>query len=328
MRVAIVKLSAMGDIIHAMVALQFIKQHNPSITIDWIVEQSFSEVLRHNPDIDNIFSINLKSIKKTKLALFRQISILRDIAHNNYDFVIDAQGLIKSAISARILSKNVWGFDKYSIREKVATMLYRHFVNIPYEKNSILRNAKVLSIPFGFEITPEDIDHKKPFLYFQPNHEIDRFFVSHKKNVIFVVGSSWPSKNYPKEKFVQLAQMIDANILLVWGNTNEKNIASFIADNTTATLLPAMDLNTLKYAISKCDIVIGNDTGPTHMAWGLNIPSITLLGPTTTRQMWVSDINKALKSPSEVNPLQLNRDDFSIKEIEADKVYELYKTLV
>ncbi len=66
MRIAIVKLSAMGDIIHAMVTLQFIKEKNPDIKIDWFVEKAFSKVLEHNPHIDNIYPLDLKSIKKNK----------------------------------------------------------------------------------------------------------------------------------------------------------------------------------------------------------------------------------------------------------------------
>lgn len=63
-KLAIVKLSAMGDIIHAMVALQYIKKNYPNISIDWFVEESFSQVLQNNPHINNIYSINLKSIKR------------------------------------------------------------------------------------------------------------------------------------------------------------------------------------------------------------------------------------------------------------------------
>ncbi|HHO42073.1 MAG TPA: lipopolysaccharide heptosyltransferase I, partial [Epsilonproteobacteria bacterium] len=61
MKIAIVKLSAMGDIIHAMVALEYIKQSHPNIKIDWIVEESFKAILEHNPYIDNILTLNLKS---------------------------------------------------------------------------------------------------------------------------------------------------------------------------------------------------------------------------------------------------------------------------
>lgn len=70
MRIAIVKLSAMGDIIHAMLALQFIKKNYPDAIIDWFVEKSFSKVLENNPDISNIFELDLKSIKRKKVIFF------------------------------------------------------------------------------------------------------------------------------------------------------------------------------------------------------------------------------------------------------------------
>ena len=70
MKIAIVKLSAMGDIIHAMVALQYIKKENPSIQIDWIVEQGFAQVLENNPHIDNILTVNLKALKKNNWLFF------------------------------------------------------------------------------------------------------------------------------------------------------------------------------------------------------------------------------------------------------------------
>lgn len=75
-RIAIVKLSAMGDIIHAMVALQYIKKNYPNLQIDWFVESSFAQVLKCNEDIDNIYEVNLKSIKKDKSKLFQQIKLI------------------------------------------------------------------------------------------------------------------------------------------------------------------------------------------------------------------------------------------------------------
>ena len=111
MKIAIVKLSALGDIVHAMVALQFIKAHFPEIQIDWIVEERFAEVLENNPDINHILTVNLKSLKTNKAGIFQQIKNVRKYALNNYDLVIDAQGLIKSAIIAKLLGKHIAGFD-------------------------------------------------------------------------------------------------------------------------------------------------------------------------------------------------------------------------
>jgi heptosyltransferase-1 len=81
-------------------------------------------------------------------------------------------------------------------------------------------------------------------------------------------------------------------------------------------------MNGLKAVIANSDLMIGNDTGPTHMAWGLNRPSITLFGPTPVSRIYQTEINIAIKSPSKVNPLKLNKQDFSIVEIPAVSVVE------
>jgi len=117
-KIAIVKLSALGDIVHAMVALQFIKAYSADIRIDWIVEERFAEVLKNNPDIDNILTVNLNSLKPTRQAFFQQLKKIRSYARNNYDLVIDAQGLIKSAVTAKLLGKHIAGFDAIPLEKK------------------------------------------------------------------------------------------------------------------------------------------------------------------------------------------------------------------
>jgi heptosyltransferase-1 len=75
-------------------------------------------------------------------------------------------------------------------------------------------------------------------------------------------------------------------------------------------------------------LIIGNDTGPTHMAWGLNRPCITLFGPTPVSRVYLTDSNKVLKSTSLVNPFKLNKNDFSIAEIEESVVIKLAESLL
>ena len=327
MKLCIVKLSAMGDIIHAMVVLQFIKEQRPEVQIDWIIEDGFKGVLQNNPHIDNIFPVNLKSIKKKKLEIFNQIKEINTYAKNNYDLVIDAQGLLKSAIvskilGGRVIGSQIVGFDKDSIRESIASKFYDKGFSISYGLNKIDRNAILVSKALDIEINREKILDKKPFLYFE-DEEFD-FLSKEKKNIIFVVGSSWPSKNYPKEKYLELSKKIDDNIIIVWGNEEEKSYADFIKESNDKVIVsPKLSLDQLKALISKADLVIGNDTGPTHMAWGLNIASIMLFGPTPVEQAYETDINKVIKSNSKVNPYKLNRNDFSIKEIEVEKIYDL-----
>ena len=329
MRVAIVKLSAMGDIIHAMVALEFIKKRVENITIDWIVEESLAPILENNPDIDNIITLNLKELKKSKFKIFSVIKDVKSKAKQDYDLVIDAQGLIKSAYVAKIFGKNVAGFSKNSIREKLASNFYNIKVEIDYAKNTIDRNAKVIGEPLGVEITKEDILNKKPFLYYKRNLELNSCFNIFRKNIVFVIGSTWASRNYPKEHFAQLSNMLKENVMILWGTPEEKRRAEWIEENSIyAKILPKLDLNSLKELIDRADLVIGGDTGPTHMAWALNRKSITIFGPTPVSRVYQTKVNRVVKSKSEVNPYKLNKKDLSIREIEPKVIYDIAQELL
>lgn len=330
MNIAIVKLSALGDIIHALVAVQFIKQFDPAIRIDWIVEESFAPVLQFNPHIDRILAVNLKALKKNKFAFFRELQKIRHYAARRYDLVIDAQGLIKSALTANLLGKRVAGFAWDSIRERPASWLYSETYHCPYHANSIDRNAFILSAPLGFAITKEQILAKQPLLFFSAaDTAIDRYFRDDRKNVLFVVGSTWESRNYPPEKFLAVAEVLQENCLVVWGNAQERGKAEWLQQHSDyIRALPGMDLNTLKAAVARGDLLIGNDTGPTHMAWALNRPSITIFGPTPVSRVYQTSINKVVKSASTVDPYQLNKQDFSIRDIDAGIIVALAKQLL
>lgn len=329
MKIAIVKLSALGDIVHAMVALQFIKAALPKASIDWIVEEGFAGVLEHNPHLDRVLTVNLKALKTDKTRVFREIANVRRYAEADYDLVIDAQGLIKSALVARLLSDRCAGFDRNSIREKWAAWFYRQTVAYPYDANTIDRNVGVVTRPLGFSVSREQILAKHAFLYFvPPAADLDNFFSASQANVMLVIGSTWPSRNYPLEKYLQVIFGLDANFLVCWGNEQEHWMAQWLAEHSLARVLPKLSLNDLKAAIARCDLVIGNDTGPTHMAWGLNRPSLTLFGPTPVSRVYQTGINKVLKSPSPVNPFKLDKNDFSIGEIPATAVVEQAKSLL
>jgi len=329
MKIAIVKLSALGDIVHAMVALQFIKAFNKNIQIDWIVEQGFAEILRHNPDINKILTVNLKALKQNKMGLWAEIKKVRAFAENNYDLVIDAQGLLKSAITAKLIGSNIIGFDKYSIREKAACYLYTKKIHYPYNLNTIDRNTALLSEPFEFKINTQQIYRKKAFLYYSDTQQINNYISLTSKNILLVIGSSKERKNYPKEKFLQVANELKQNALLVWGNQAEKEKAEWIANHSSYTqVLPRLSLNELKALIAHSDLTIGNDTGPSHMAWGLNKPSLLLFGCTPTSVTYQTDINKVIKSNSAVNPYKLNKQDFSIQDIKVQDVVNIARELL
>jgi heptosyltransferase-1 len=324
MKICIVKLSAMGDIIHAMVALQFIKKEIPDAQIDWVVERCFMGVLENNPHIDNILPINLKSIKKKKSEIFTQYKILKNYSKNNYDIVIDAQGLLKSAIVSKIIgAKIIAGFDKESIREGIASIFYHKKVHIAYDANTIDRNATVLCEPLGIRATTQKILNKDKFLFSSSRVEnLEDIFN------LFVIGSTWESRNYPKEKFVKIAQKLKIKTYIVWGSEDEHQKAIWMCKQSNyLEVLPRGSLDELKYVISKCNLLIGNDTGPTHMAWGLNVASITIFGPTPTNRVYVTLINKVVKSHTKINHYKLNKNDFSIFDINSDEIIKIAKDL-
>ncbi len=134
-KIAIIKLSAMGDIIHSMVALEFIKKKYPNMQIDWFVESAFSGILEDNPNINKIVKLNLKSIKKSKKEFFTQLNLIKSFKKENYDLIIDAQGLIKSSLVARILGKNIAGFCKNSTRESFASFFYSKKKSLVIKEN-------------------------------------------------------------------------------------------------------------------------------------------------------------------------------------------------
>ena len=327
MKIAIVKLSALGDIIHSAFILQFIKKEFPDAQIDWIVEKGFASILENNPHIDNIKTVELKSIKKSFFNIFKEIKKIKEYAKQEYDMVIDLQGLAKSAITARLLCKNVAGFDKNSTRESIASLFYTKKINIAYDENTIDRYRVLASQALDINITKEDVLNKEPYLFYE-EREFE-FLDKEKKNVIFIVGSTWQSRIYPKEQLVTIANSLDANILIPFGNQSEYDDAKFIEKNCkNVTVLPKMSLNDLKALISYADLLIGNDTGPSYIAWANNIPSITLFGPTPPTRIYETKVNKVLKSSSQVDHYKLDKNDFSICEIKEEKILKIAKELL
>ncbi len=331
MKIAIVKLSALGDIIHSAFVVQFIKHHIPNSKIDWIIEESFASILEYNKDINDIKKVNLKSIKGNFSNIIKEIKRVRSYALENYDIVIDMQGLIKSAIASRVLSSNVAGYDKNSTREWIASYFYSNKFDIAYHLNTIDRYRLLVSRALNIDISKDDVLKKKPYLFFSKDDEkrAKEFLSKDRKNIVFIVGSTWQSRIYPKEKLVNIAKKLDANILIPYGNESEKLDANFIASNTNnVTVLPKINLQILKALISNIDLLIGNDTGPSYIAWANNIPSITIFGSTPSSRIYETDINRVLKSSSKIDHYKLNKNDFSISEIKEDQILDIALSLL
>nr|WP_275856726.1 lipopolysaccharide heptosyltransferase I [Sulfurimonas sp. MAG313] len=331
MRIAIVRLSALGDIINSAFILEFIKEAYPQAKIEWICEEAFAPILNHHPLLDAVHTVAIKRAKKNKSfsVLLKTISKLRGLGE--FDKIIDLQGLLKSALVSRFIGKNIYGYDKHSIREGLASKFYLQHVNIAYEENSIWRTLVLVSKALDINITKQMLENKQKSLSYAKSDDITKNLLSStQKNIAFVIGASWPSKTYPKESFVKVAQDLDANIILIWGSHNEKEDAEFIEAKTQNTkLAPKLSLVQLTALIDSVDLIIGNDTGPTHIAWAMNKASITLFGPTpASKMMWQSEKHKAIESDSLVNPLKLDRSDMSIKDINYTNIIHEARSLL
>jgi heptosyltransferase-1 len=328
-KIAIVRLSALGDIINSAIVLQFIHAQFPHAKVEWITEEVFAPLLINHPLIDNTHTINLKQLKKDKSIsnLFKTISYLKNLGE--FDIVIDIQGLLKSAVVAKLIGKNTHGFDKNSSREPLSSLFYKTTSKIDYGENVIKRNCFVVANGLGFEIDDEMILGKKPIFEHLKNHYPFKNKKDGKKNIAIVVGASWESKKYPKESVAKLCNQLKQNCLIIWGNEIEKEYGMWICESSKfATLAPKLSLTQLISLISHMDLVIGNDTGPTHMAWAQNIPSITLFGPTTTRMIYETPINIGIKSSSKVDINHIDKNDFSIEDIKVETILQKAEELL
>ncbi|HEX5710407.1 MAG TPA: lipopolysaccharide heptosyltransferase I [Sulfuricurvum sp.] len=313
-RIAIVRLSALGDIINTAVVLQIIHRYYPEAQIDWFVEEAFAPILKNHPLIHEVIPIPLKRLKKTK-----RFSLLKEMIHtlrsrDKYDCIIDAQGLLKSAIIASLLQGNVHGFDRSSAREAIASWFYTTTSSIPYDINVIRRNVMVITQALNIPFTEELIRTKDPVFN-------TVYFPTEIKKIAMVIGASWASKCYPKEKFALLCDLLPYPCTLIWGSESEHQDAQWIAQHcANALVAPKMSLSELVDFIGSCDLTIGNDTGPTHIAWAMNKASITLFGPTNERMIYPTAINTFIKSPSKVDIFHINRNDFSIAQIDPNHI--------
>ena len=326
-RIALVRLSALGDIVNTAIVLQFIRAFYPHAKIDWITEEAFAPLLEQHPLLDRVHTLNLKKLKKEKsFSLLKEsINKLRNLGE--YDIIIDMQGLLKSAIVARLIGKNTHGFDKNSSREPLSALFYKTSSSIPYDANIVVRNTFLVADALGFEVTPEMLKNKQPIFPVETNLSLT--LGNDKKNIALVIGASWESKKYPKEQIAALCNLLEQHCYIIWGGDKEKEDAEWIcAQSPHAILAPKLTLSELVSFIAQTDLLIGNDTGPTHMAWAQNIPSITLFGPTNTRMIYETPKNIGIKSPSKVDIFHIDKNDFSIREIPVETIAAKAKELL
>ncbi|UOR70368.1 lipopolysaccharide heptosyltransferase I [Helicobacter pylori] len=326
MKIAIVRLSALGDIIVSAVFLVLIKERFANAQIEWFVDERFGAILEHSPYIDKLHPIALKSTLTTfnPLKIFKLFKSLRAY---EYDIVIDMQGLIKSALITQMLKapKKV-GFDCTSAREGLSAFFYSQKVSIAYNEPILKRNFTLLSHALNLpkkEISEGLRSRSKVFSY-QDSPKIDALNLNkNKPKILFVLETSKINKTYPIERFKELALALENfQICLLWHADEDKATALYgaLKNQRDVLLLPKLTLNEVKALLFKMDLIIGGDTGITHLAWALQKPSITLYGNTPMERFKLeSPINVSLTGNSNAN---YHKKDFSIQNIEPKKIKE------
>lgn len=328
-KVAFIRLTAMGDIIHSASILPLLHQqlsqtHNP--TFHWYVDSSFKEILESSPFVDKLIAIPLKQSIQQKS--FKNLYLIyKTLKSESYDIVIDLQGLIKSAIVGKILhSKKYVGFDFKSAKESLAALFYTQKIHIPYHEHILLRNATLafnaLNLP-----TPnlQTLFNPKPFLSFNP--ALTPQLPKNSKNILFVLETSKPNKTYPKALFLELAKLFNAigisPILLTHKTTiNDSSLHFYHFTN--------LSLNAIKALLAQMDLIIGGDTGITHLAWALQKPSITLFGATPPKRFHLqTSINLYLvATPDNTDKKSYDKKNFSIQTIPPQEIFNLAKSLL
>ncbi|OUT09435.1 lipopolysaccharide heptosyltransferase I [Campylobacter concisus] len=316
LKIAIVKLSALGDIVHAAIVLQFIKKHHPNAHITWLVDARFASLLKDHPLIDELVVLPLKESFKKSYKIIKTLG--------KFDKIIDLQGLFKSAVVAKLLGKEIYGFSKESVKEKIAAKLYKHKFKIDYNENIIVRNLSLAGFALNFSFEASEILEKVPCFEASEIYKNE----SGKKRVLIAAFASEESKIY--NKFKDVIRLLDGcEIYLCYGSESEKVRAEAIISGTSAKLLEKLNIKEMISFIASCDLVIGNDSGLTHLAWAMNRPSITLFGNRPShRNAYITDKNLVIDMGKQIDARSIDKNDFCIREIFPETITNFAKRLL
>ncbi len=280
MKILIIKTSSLGDVIHTFPALTDAVKAIPGVRFDWVVEEAFQEVPGWHPAVERVIPVAIRRWRKGWRAAWRsgEIAAFRQqLAAEPYDLIIDAQGLIKSALIARMAQGRRAGLDRRSAREPLAALAYHQRVSVPRTMHAIERVRSLLA---------QALDY--PNLFDEPDYGISPTSTPEtgRPYLLFLHGTTWTTKLWPEQYWKELAQLADSagfEVRLPWGSEAERERAEWIASVVPAARqLPRLGLSELKTELAGAAGVVGVDSGLAHLAAALSIPAVTLYGPTRT----------------------------------------------
>ena len=279
MRVLIIKTSSLGDVIHTLPALTDAAHAIPGIRFDWVVEEGFAEIPSWHPAVDQVIPVAIRrwrknlwqTIKGGEFKAFKQ-----RLRARKYDLVIDAQGLVKSAWLTRYVKAPVAGLDRYSAREGLASRFYDRRLSVAVGQHAVERVRQLFALALAYDL-PEGLGDY--------GLDLNRLQLPPAAPyVVFLHGTTWATKHWPEAYWRELAERMGRRklqVMLPWGNPAEKARAERIAQGlNNCQVLPKLNLVGVARVLAAAKACVAVDTGLGHLAAALDVPTISLFGPT------------------------------------------------
>lgn len=276
MKVLLVKTSSMGDVIHTFPAVTDLLANRPGTVVDWLVEEPFAPLAGLHTGVREVIPVAMRRWRRQLLsgATWAEVRQLRRrLRQAGYDLVVDAQGLLKSALLARLAGVAVEGLDRASIREPAASLLYRTGHGVARNQHAIQRTRKLFGSVFGYAPDLSRLDHG---IALPESADPPTAFLLH--------GTSREDKKWPAADWSETARQLFARGFLpvtTWSNAAERDVAAAIAAAVPATtVLEKMPLGALAERVGQSALVVGADTGLTHLANAFGIPTVAIFTAT------------------------------------------------
>jgi heptosyltransferase-1 len=285
-RFLIVRLGALGDVVHAVPVAAALRRAQPAARIDWLVSAKHGEFLTFVTGIDRRFEIRDRHGAGGGQSL---LSALRELRTVRYDVVLDLQGLIKSALMARLTgARRIVGFSSAYLREPLARMAYTETWDPggpgmfdPQERRHVVDVNLGLLQTIGLRAGAAEFPVAPP-----KSHAADHVAQqTHGRYALINAGAAWPNKRWPPDRFADLARRMSSRhglrSVVLWG-PGEHDLADSIVSQAgdAAILSPPTTIGDLLAIASRAVLMISGDTGPTHLAAAVGTPIVGVYGPT------------------------------------------------
>ncbi len=289
MKILFVKLSSIGDIVHTLPTLAAVRQALPDAEIFWAVERSSAEILRGNQLITNLIEIDTRTYRGGKLideVLRSAGKQMREIRRFSYDIALDFQGLLKSAVIAKVSkAKRRYGFSKKHLREPASRFLLTKTFETPKNIHIIRKNLTLAEKALNIGVPTENFDFPI-FTDDTQKAEAARIISETGENfAILNPAGGWVTKLWHAEKFGALADKLweeNGLVSIIATAPTETDLANKVLQNSRSGKLFAAQpsLKGFYELARRARIYVGGDTGPTHLAVAANAPIVGIFGPT------------------------------------------------